>query len=198
MSITIAYLFYFYENVDFTCLLCCNQTHFASAVGHELVDPKCQGFMWSAVGLVSIQLSSLVTSECFRHALVISALTWHKCLIGTVARTRHGQTHSQRWTWSKIPPLANLITSWVMRKELLKHWRFTAAWCVRKELGANSKFSFGIGCNPFYVWYSLLFLLCVHWVRAHLTLKNHTLAWKILEKANYLVARRTKWRRSHL
>ena len=27
--------------VDFTCRLCCNQTHFASAVGHELVDPKC-------------------------------------------------------------------------------------------------------------------------------------------------------------
>ena len=28
--------------VDFTCLFCCNQTHFASAVGHELVDPKCR------------------------------------------------------------------------------------------------------------------------------------------------------------
>ena len=27
--------------VDFTCLLCCNQTHFASAVEHGLVDPKC-------------------------------------------------------------------------------------------------------------------------------------------------------------
>ena len=26
--------------VDFTNLLCCNQTHFASAVEHELVDPK--------------------------------------------------------------------------------------------------------------------------------------------------------------
>ena len=26
--------------VDFTCLFCCNQTHFPSAVGHELVDPK--------------------------------------------------------------------------------------------------------------------------------------------------------------
>ena len=26
--------------VDFTCLNCFNQTHFASAVGHELVDPK--------------------------------------------------------------------------------------------------------------------------------------------------------------
>ena len=41
--------------------------------------------MRTAVGLVSIQLSILVTSECFRHALVISALTWRKCLIGTVA-----------------------------------------------------------------------------------------------------------------
>ena len=26
--------------VDFTCLNCFGQTHFASAVGHELVDPK--------------------------------------------------------------------------------------------------------------------------------------------------------------
>ena len=26
--------------VDFTCLNCLSQTHFASAVGHELVDPK--------------------------------------------------------------------------------------------------------------------------------------------------------------
>ena len=28
--------------VDSTCLFCCNQTHFASAVGHDLVDPKCR------------------------------------------------------------------------------------------------------------------------------------------------------------
>ena len=28
------------ERVDFTCLNCFGQTHFASAVGHELVDPK--------------------------------------------------------------------------------------------------------------------------------------------------------------
>ena len=26
--------------VDLTCLNCFSQTHFASAVGHELVDPK--------------------------------------------------------------------------------------------------------------------------------------------------------------
>ena len=26
--------------VDLTRLNCCSQTHFASAVGHELVDPK--------------------------------------------------------------------------------------------------------------------------------------------------------------
>ena len=28
--------------VDFTCLFCCNQTHFAFSDGHELVDPKCR------------------------------------------------------------------------------------------------------------------------------------------------------------
>ena len=28
--------------VDFTCLNCFCQTHFASAVGHEFVDPKCR------------------------------------------------------------------------------------------------------------------------------------------------------------
>ena len=30
-------LFLRWASVDFTCLICCNQTHFALTVGHELV-----------------------------------------------------------------------------------------------------------------------------------------------------------------
>ena len=44
--------------VDFTCPFCCNQTHFASAVGHDLVDPSFE--------------SVLLKLECFRHALAVS------------------------------------------------------------------------------------------------------------------------------
>ena len=78
--------------VDFTCLNCFNQTHFASAVGHELVDPKRpmrsfmeKGFTGTAVRHTSIQLSILWKSECFKHARVVSVLTCRQCLIGTVA-----------------------------------------------------------------------------------------------------------------
>ena len=38
--------------VDFTCLICCNQTPFAFSAGHEVVDPSFE--------------------ECFRQALVVS------------------------------------------------------------------------------------------------------------------------------
>ena len=65
--------------VGFTCLICFSQTDFASAVGHELVDPQRRtrsfmgkGFMWTAVRHISIQLSFLRKSECFKYALVIS------------------------------------------------------------------------------------------------------------------------------
>ena len=44
--------------VDFTCLICCNQTHFAFSVGHDLVDPSFESVLWKL--------------ECFRHALVVS------------------------------------------------------------------------------------------------------------------------------
>ena len=44
--------------VDFTCLICCNQTHFALTVGHELVDPSFESVLWKL--------------ESFRHALVVS------------------------------------------------------------------------------------------------------------------------------
>ena len=44
--------------VDFTCLICCNQTHFAFTVGHELVVPSFESVLW--------------TLECFRHAIVVS------------------------------------------------------------------------------------------------------------------------------
>ena len=44
--------------VDFTCVICCNQTHFASAVGHEFVDASFESVLW--------------TLERFRHALVLS------------------------------------------------------------------------------------------------------------------------------
>ena len=44
--------------VDFTCLICCNQTHFAFSVGHEVVDPSFESVLWK--------------SECFKHALVVS------------------------------------------------------------------------------------------------------------------------------
>ena len=44
--------------VDFTCLVCCYQTHFALTVGHELVDPSFESVLWKL--------------ECFRHALVVS------------------------------------------------------------------------------------------------------------------------------
>ena len=33
-------VFIYIKSVDFTCLNCFSQTHVASAVGHELVDPK--------------------------------------------------------------------------------------------------------------------------------------------------------------
>ena len=42
--------------------------------------------------------------------------------------------------------------------------------------------------SPSRVWYSLSFLLCVHFVRAHLTLKNRILAQKIPIHENSLVA----------
>ena len=44
--------------VDFTCLICCNQTHFAFTVGHKLVGPSFG--------------SVLCKVECFRHALEVS------------------------------------------------------------------------------------------------------------------------------
>ena len=66
-------------HVDLTRLNCFRQTRFASAIGHESVDPKRrtrsfmeEGFMWTAVGHISILLSILRKSECFKHALVIS------------------------------------------------------------------------------------------------------------------------------
>ena len=72
----------FFFCVDFTRLNCCTQTHFPSAVGHELVDPKRRtrsfmenGFMLTAVGHISIQLSSLRKSKSFNRALVISVST---------------------------------------------------------------------------------------------------------------------------
>ena len=46
------------ERVDFTCLICCNQAHFAFPVGHEFVNPSFELVLWKL--------------ECFRHALVVS------------------------------------------------------------------------------------------------------------------------------
>ena len=48
----------FFLLFDFTCLICCNQTHFAFSVGYELVDPSFESVLWKF--------------ECFRHALVVS------------------------------------------------------------------------------------------------------------------------------
>ena len=42
--------------VDFTSLLCCNQTHFAFSVGHEFINPSFESVLWKL--------------KCFRHAVV--------------------------------------------------------------------------------------------------------------------------------
>ena len=47
-----------FQYVDITCLICCDQTHFAFSVGHELVGPSFESVLW--------------TLECFRHALAVS------------------------------------------------------------------------------------------------------------------------------
>ena len=50
-------LFFSFNPVDFTCLICCDQIHIAFSVGHELVDPSFESVLWNL--------------ECFRHALVV-------------------------------------------------------------------------------------------------------------------------------
>ena len=62
------FFFFLFLFVDFTCLNCFGQTHFATAVR-----------------LISILFSILWKSECFRHAPLVSVLTWHWCLIGAAA-----------------------------------------------------------------------------------------------------------------
>ena len=94
------------EFVDFTCLNCFTQTHFASAVGHELVDPKRRtrsfmekGFKRIAVRQISIQLSILRKSECFKHALVISVfnltqvLDRYCCALGALRKCAYFLFH---------------------------------------------------------------------------------------------------------
>ena len=60
--------------VDFTCLTCCNQTHFAFPVGHEFVNPSFESVLWKF--------------ECFRHALVVSV-----CDVCVLPETLVDSTH---------------------------------------------------------------------------------------------------------
>ena len=67
-------------HVDVTCLNCFRQTHFASAVGHELVDPKTSKRVLSWRRVSCEQQLDTFQSSCqfrgnqsvFKRALVIS------------------------------------------------------------------------------------------------------------------------------